>query len=133
MFKSWIFKIYAFKKYDKIITKARYVLAFHQNRTRIDLGIMFWKNVVLYEIYSKTLQWPNTFCTSLYLSVDTIFQSLWFISFLSLIEGCCKQESFWTKGSYKSSLRKFYGRHHDLVDRYGISVSLMTTDMFHLS
>jgi hypothetical protein len=23
----------------------------------------------------------------------------------------------------KSSLRKFYGRHHDLVDRYGISVT----------
>jgi hypothetical protein len=33
----------------------------------------------------------------------------------------------------KSSLRKFYGRHHDFVDRYGISVSQMTTDMFHLS
>ena len=33
----------------------------------------------------------------------------------------------------KSSLRKFYGRHHDLVDRYGISVSQMTTDMLHLS
>ena len=33
----------------------------------------------------------------------------------------------------KSSLRKFYGRHHDLVDRYGISVSQMNTDMFHLS
>ena len=33
----------------------------------------------------------------------------------------------------KSSLRKFYGRHHDLVDRYGISVSQMTTDTFHLS
>jgi hypothetical protein len=29
--------------------------------------------------------------------------------------------------------RKFYGRHHDLVDRYGIFVSRMTTDMFHLS
>ena len=28
----------------------------------------------------------------------------------------------------KSSLRKFYSRHHDLVDR--ISVSQMTTDMF---
>ena len=27
----------------------------------------------------------------------------------------------------KLSLRKFYGRHHDLVDRYGISVSQMTT------
>jgi hypothetical protein len=33
----------------------------------------------------------------------------------------------------KSSLRKFYGRNHDLLDRYGISVSQMTTDMFHLS
>ena len=32
----------------------------------------------------------------------------------------------------KSSLRKFYGRHHDSVDRYGISVLQMTTDMFHL-
>jgi hypothetical protein len=32
-----------------------------------------------------------------------------------------------------SSLRKFCDRHHDLVDCYGISVSQMTTDMFHLS
>jgi hypothetical protein len=37
------------------------------------------------------------------------------------------------KDRLKSSLRKFYGRHHDLVDRYGISESQMTTDMFHLS
>jgi hypothetical protein len=27
---------------------------------------MLLKNVVLYEIYSKTLQWPDTFGTSLY-------------------------------------------------------------------
>ena len=33
----------------------------------------------------------------------------------------------------KSSLEKVYGRHHDSVDRYGISVSQMTTDLFHLS
>jgi len=32
----------------------------------------------------------------------------------------------------KSLLRTFYGRHHDLVDCYAISVSQMTTDMFHL-
>jgi hypothetical protein len=32
----------------------------------------------------------------------------------------------------KSSLRKCYGRHHDLVDRYGIYAPQMTTDMFHL-
>ena len=29
-----------------------------------------------------------------------------------------------------SSRGKFYSRHHDLVYRYGISVSQMTTDMF---
>ena len=29
--------------------------------------------------------------------------------------------------------RKLYGRHHDMVGRYGKFVSQMTTDMFHLS
>jgi len=33
----------------------------------------------------------------------------------------------------KSSFRKFYDGHHDLVSRYGTSVSQMITDMFHLS
>ena len=33
----------------------------------------------------------------------------------------------------KSSLRKFYGHHHELVDRYDISVSQMIADMFQLS
>ena len=33
----------------------------------------------------------------------------------------------------KSSLQKFYCRPHDLVNRYGVSVSQMTTDMFRLS
>ena len=33
----------------------------------------------------------------------------------------------------KSSFRKFYGRHYDFVERYGIFVPQMTTDMFLLS
>ena len=33
----------------------------------------------------------------------------------------------------KSSLRKFYGRHHELVDRYDISISQLATDIFQLS
>ena len=33
----------------------------------------------------------------------------------------------------KLSRWKFYDRHHDLVDRYGKSVSQMTTDVFHFS
>ena len=43
-----------------------------------------------------------------------------------------------TCGSYHDFLdrrllltRKSYGRHHDLADRYEISVSQMTTDVFH--
>jgi len=32
----------------------------------------------------------------------------------------------------KSSLRKFYGRHHDLVGRYGISVSLAEQELLTL-
>ena len=60
MFKSWVFKICASKKYFKIITE-NYVRSrfcwekIHQNRTRIDFGIMFRKILVLYEIYSKKL------------------------------------------------------------------------------
>ena len=33
----------------------------------------------------------------------------------------------------RSSVRKFYGRHHNLVECYGIAVSQMTRDMFLLS
>jgi len=33
----------------------------------------------------------------------------------------------------KSPLRKLYGRHHDIVDRYGIYVSQIIGDMFRLS
>jgi hypothetical protein len=33
----------------------------------------------------------------------------------------------------KSLLRKFYGGHHDIINRYGVSVSQNATDMFRLS
>jgi hypothetical protein len=32
--------------------------------------------------------------------------------------------------SLKSRLKKFFGRHHDLANRYEISVSQMTADMY---
>ena len=43
----------------------------------------------------------------------------------------CVQNGY--AGGHWSSRRKFYGRNHDMVGRYGISVSQMTTDIFHLS
>ena len=45
---------------------------------------------------------------------------------------CLCVQNGWAGGHW-SPLRKVYGRNHDLVDRYGISVSQMTTDMFHKS
>jgi hypothetical protein len=43
-----------------------------------------------------------------------------------------KQRS--TKHTHKTKYRrKFNDLHRDLINRYGISVSVMTTDMFHLS
>jgi hypothetical protein len=48
---------------------------------------------------------------------------------ISLIIGLLLTKKLLNQGfllvKLKSSLRKFYGRHHDLIDRYGISVSLM--------
>ena len=67
----------------------------------------------------------------IHLSVDRIFHS--YQDFLDrgllLTRKLLNQEFLLVK----SSLRKFYGHHHDLIGRYGISVSQMTTDMFHLS
>ena len=33
----------------------------------------------------------------------------------------------------KSLLQKFYGRHHEFVDRYSLSICTMKTDLFNLS
>ena len=56
---------------------------------------------------------------------------------ISLTEGCCLTRKLLNQGfllvTLKSSLRKFYSHDHNLVDRYGISVSQMTKDMLHLS
>ena len=35
--------------------------------------------------------------------------------------------------AFRKALWKFDDRHHDLINQYGISVSQMRTDMFHLS
>jgi hypothetical protein len=67
----------------------------------------------------------STIIWSLYLSVNTILHNLWFISEfpdrgLLLTRKLLKQWFILVK--LKSSLREGYGRNHDLVDRYGISI-----------
>jgi hypothetical protein len=61
---------------------------------------------------------------SIYLLVDTILQDF-------LVRGLLLTRKLLNQGfllfRLKSSLRKLYDRHHDLVDHYGIFVSQMTT------
>jgi hypothetical protein len=78
--------------------------------------------------------WESACIWSIYISFDP--------------KACCSYEDFSDRGllitmkrlnqgfllvKLKSSFQKCYGRHHDLVNRYGIYVSQMTTNMFHLS
>ena len=57
-----------------------------------------------------------------YTQQNSSSSSIWSIA-LSPYQGCLVIK-------LKSSLRELYGRHHDLVNCYGVSVSQMTTDMF---
>ena len=56
---------------------------------------------------------------------------------ISLIDGCLLTRKLLNQGflvvTFKSPFQKFYSRHHDLVNRYGTSVSQMTTDIFLFS
>jgi hypothetical protein len=65
----------------------------------------------------------------------TIFKSLWFYQDF-LDRGLLLTRKLLNQGfllaKLKSSLRMFYGRRHDLVDLYGISVSQMTTEIVPL-
>jgi hypothetical protein len=74
--------------------------------------------------------YPNSTCVwSIYLLVDPIFQ--YFLDRGLLTSKLLNQ--WFQVIKLKSSLRKFDDPHHDLVYRYGISVSHMTTDIFYLS
>jgi len=75
-----------------------------------------------YEVYISQLTWYSRACDSYQDFLDRR---------LLLTRKILNQGFLLVK--LKSSFRKFYGCHHDLVDRYGIYVSQMTTIMFHLS
>ena len=77
---------------------------------------------------------PNTECRGLYMLIGLKWQVVVrCIDIYRIVDHPCLNFlfiSYWkllNQGflvvKLKSSLRKFYGRHHDLVDRYGISVT----------
>ena len=79
----------------------------------------------MYQHLSSTCIW------SIYLSVDTIFHTCG--SYQDFLGRVLLLNQRFLLIKLKSSRRTFYGRNHDLVDRYGISVSQMITSMFHVT
>jgi preprotein translocase subunit SecY len=57
---------------------------------------LYDKRYDLKHFMSSTI--PVALHMSIYLSVDTIFQILWFLSCFRWQECCCPRESYWTKG-----------------------------------
>ena len=106
-----------------------------------------WTNQTMYDC-SRHLTSTLSFCTTI-LFYSNITHRLIYISLMIRYSRVCgSYQDFLDRGllltrkllnqgllfvKLKSSVRTCYGRHHDLVDRYGISVSQMTTDIFHLS
>jgi hypothetical protein len=91
---------------------------------------ILWKNIDL-NVTSWNLLWN---VDGVYLS-QLIVQNLWFLSrspWGLLITRLLLNQGFLVV-MLKSSLPKFYGSHYDLVDRCGISMLQMTTNMFCLS
>ena len=73
---------------------------------------------------------------SIYLSVDPDIPEFLVLIIISLIEVAAYKETATARfllAKLKSSLRKYFGHHHDAVSRYGMSVLQITTDMFYLS
>jgi hypothetical protein len=72
----------------------------------------------------------------IYISVDTIFQRLGCyqdsLDKELLLTRKLLHQGFLLLIKLKLSLRKFYGRYHNIVHCYGITVSQMTMEMFHL-
>ena len=71
-----------------------------------------------------------------YLSVDPIFQSICSLSWFFWESVASNKEASnpsVPNVEHMSSLRTLHCRHYNLVNRYRISVSQMTTDMFHVT
>jgi len=64
-----------------------------------------------------------------YISINTIFQNLWLLSRFPWQRKESTKLGFLV-AKLKSSLRKYYRLHHDLVYRYGIFMSQMTINIF---
>ena len=106
-----------------------------------------WTNQTMYDC-SRHLTSTLLFCTTILFYSNITHRLIYISLMIRYSRACGSYQDFLDRGllltrkllnqgllfvKLKSSVPICYGRHHDLVDRYGISVSQMTTDIFHLS
>ena len=70
-----------------------------------------------FHLYVATFQ-QHLHMEYIYISVDAIFQSLWFLSWLYWYMVAANKEATEPRFILKLSISKLYGRHHDWVDHY---------------
>ena len=94
---------------------------------------MYWymancgKNVIVFVLLCTCI-W------GIYISVDMIFQSLWFLSWFPFLDrGLLRTKKILNNGFLMVMLKSFYNCHHGLVNRYRIYVSQMSTAMLCFS
>jgi hypothetical protein len=106
-----------------------------------------WTNQTMYDC-RRHLTSTLSFCTTILFYSNITHRLIYISLMIRYSRACGSYQDFLDRGllltrkllsqgllfvKLKSSVRTCYGRHHDLVDRYGISVSQITTDIFHLS
>jgi hypothetical protein len=93
----------------------------HLNSPLVFSGVRVTRSLVLYVCFVDRCL---SFC---------IFLLAIVLSVLLRYTDSANKEAIEPSVKLKTSLPNFYDCHRDLVDRYGIFVSHITTDMFHLS
>ena len=94
---------------------------------------------LLYVLWTSNLYVATLRTYRMYMSLSRYdFQSVWFSSGFPWERVAANenyQGRYWNNGSYRlqSWFKTVYGRHHDLINQYGIFVSQITTDVLRLS
>jgi hypothetical protein len=86
------------------------------------------------DCFSEHVLWSTTFQQHLHMEYISLswYSTVWFHWCRVRLTRNLLNQGFQVV-MLKSSHRKFYSHHHDLVNRYGVSVSQITTDMFRSS
>ena len=86
--------------------------------------------------YSTLIFFENKYSRQFYFRVTDIIANIAKIELpqnISRLTVYKQIQNFCNTSLEKTSLQRVYGRHHELVDRYGVSICAKKTDLFNVS